>query len=287
MPVTTSNIVTQEELQQWPYLTDVQIPCTDANVDVLTGTNAPKVLEPWEVVNSQGDGPYAVRTVPGWVVNGSLQDVESSRTKMGFSVATVNRISVCKLEEKLSNQYNHDFNERCSEEKGMSREDIRFLKIMDDSVQLQDGYYGLKMPFRKDYVTLPNNHSMVTQRLLGLKKKFRKDELFHKEYTSFLTDVIRKGYAEKVPQHQLDGENRKLWYIPYHGVRHPKKGTLRTVFDCSAEFKGTSLRCLAFSRGSDRSKWRLWETFNLCSTKLKWLKGIKTFFAFYGGLREM
>lgn len=160
---------------------------------------------------------------------------------MGFSMAVVNRISVCKLEEMLSNQYNHDFNERSSEEKGMSREDIRFLKIVDESAQLQDGHYSLKMPFRKDQLTLPNNLSMVKQRLLGLKGKFRKDELFHKEYTSFFTDVIQKGYAEEVPQHQLAGEKGKLWYIPHHGVRHPKKGTLRVVFDCSAEFKGTSL----------------------------------------------
>lgn len=69
------------------------------------------VLEPWEVVNSKEDGPYEIRTVLGWVVNGPLQDGESSRPKTGFSVAAVNRISVCKLEEMLSNQYSHDFNE--------------------------------------------------------------------------------------------------------------------------------------------------------------------------------
>ncbi len=122
----------------------------------------------------------------------------------------------------------------------MSREDIRFLKIMDESAQLQDGHYSIKMPFRTEQLTLPNNLSMVKQRQLGLKGKFRKDELFHQEYTSFFSDVIRKGYAEKVPQHQLDGENGKVWYIP-HGVCHRRKGTLRVVFDCSAEFKGTSL----------------------------------------------
>ena len=241
MPVTTNNIVTQEELAKWPYLSDVRIPCIDANVDMLIGTNVPKVLEPWEVVNSQENGPYAVRTVLGWVVNGPLRDGENSKPKTRFSVAAVNRISVCKLEEMLNNQYNHDFNERSTEEKGMSREDIRFLKIMDESAQLQDGHYSMKMPFRKEQLTLPNNLSMVKQRLLGLKGKFRKDELFHQEYTNFFTDVIQKGYAEKVPQHQLDGENGKVWYIPHHGVRHPKKGTLRVVFDCSAEFKGASL----------------------------------------------
>ena len=77
----------------------------------------------------------------------------------------------------------------------MSREDIRFLKIVDESAQLQDGHYSLKMPFRKDQLTLPNNLSMVKQRLLGLKGKFRKDELFHKEYTSFFADASQDGFG--------------------------------------------------------------------------------------------
>lgn len=61
---------------------------------MLIGTNVPKLLEPWEVINSQGNGPYAVRTVLGWVVNGLLagsNDPESAPV-------TVNRISVSKLE---------------------------------------------------------------------------------------------------------------------------------------------------------------------------------------------
>ena len=123
----------------------------------------------------------------------------------------------------------------------MSREDMKFLEIMDKSARLQNGHYSLNMPFRRDQPVLPNNLAMVRQRLLGLKRKFRKDELLHKEYTSFFTDVIRKGYAEEVPQHQLDRGNGKVWYIPHHGVRHPRKGVLRVVFDCGAEFKGASL----------------------------------------------
>lgn len=111
---------------------------------------------------------------------------------------------------------------------------------MDESAQLQDGHYSMRMPFRKEQLTLPNNLSMIKKRLLGLKSKFR-NELFHQEYASFFTDVIRKGYAEKVPQHQLGGEIGKVWYIPHHGVRHPRKGTMCVVFDYSAEFKGASL----------------------------------------------
>ena len=44
-----------------------------------------------------------------------------------------------------------------------------------------------------------------------------------------------------MPEQQLEGREGKVWYIPHHGVHHPKKGTLRVVFDCGASFKGTSL----------------------------------------------
>ena len=33
----------------------------------------------------------------------------------------------------------------------------------------------------------------------------------------------------------------RTWYIPHHGVYHPKKNTLRVVFHCGAGYQGTSL----------------------------------------------
>ena len=34
----------------------------------------------------------------------------------------------------------------------------------------------------------------------------------------------------------------KCWYIPHHGVYHPKKPKkIRVVFDCSSQYKGESL----------------------------------------------
>lgn len=95
MPVTTDDMITSEDLCKWPYLSKVHIPSIKANVDLLIGTNAPKLLEPWEVINSQGNGPYAVRTVLGWVVNGPLDG--GSDVDQELHSATVNRVSVCKL----------------------------------------------------------------------------------------------------------------------------------------------------------------------------------------------
>lgn len=53
-------------------------------------------------------------------------------------------MSVESLELLLEKQYQHDFNERVAEDKEeMSREDAKFVEIMEQSVKLQDGHYSL------------------------------------------------------------------------------------------------------------------------------------------------
>ncbi|KAK0148510.1 hypothetical protein N1851_011164 [Merluccius polli] len=114
MPVTKDNIVTQKDLRKWPYLQRIEVPKLDAEVELLIGTNAPKLLEPSEVINSHGDGPYAVRTLLGWVVNGPLRGGGSDTGKIGCSTVTVNRIFIDKVELLIA-QYNQDFNEKSCE----------------------------------------------------------------------------------------------------------------------------------------------------------------------------
>lgn len=107
----------------------------------------------------------------------------------------------------------------------MSRDYVKFMEIMKYSVKLQNGHYCLKIPFKKGEVSLPNNQCIAKQRILC---------------TNFLSDILSEGYAEHVPEHQVEQSICKVWYIPHHGVYHPKKQTLCVVFDCGAEFRGKS-----------------------------------------------
>lgn len=47
MPVNFAKMVKQENLAKWPYLDDIRIPHIQAEVELLIGTNASKLLEPW------------------------------------------------------------------------------------------------------------------------------------------------------------------------------------------------------------------------------------------------
>ena len=52
--------------------------------------------------------------------------------------------------------------------------------------------------------------------------------------------IIDHGDAEEVPTDVL--HNNNIWYIPHHGVYHPRKPEKnRVVFDCSMTYKGYSL----------------------------------------------
>lgn len=109
MPVTKDNIPTQEDLKEWPYLSEVQLPQIDSDIDLLIGMNAANVTEPWQVINLQENRLYAVRTLLGWVINGPLGGCSEGVEK---ATVTVQRISLIDLQKLLVSQYNTDFNEK-------------------------------------------------------------------------------------------------------------------------------------------------------------------------------
>lgn len=56
-----------------------------------------------------------------------------------------------------------------------------------------------------------------------------------------MNQILEKGYAVKVPDEKVNQDDGRVWYLPHHGVYHPKKKKLRVVFDCAARYQGTSL----------------------------------------------
>lgn len=50
-----------------------------------------------------------------------------------------------------------------------------------------------------------------------------RDVQYRSDYTKFVNTVIAKGYAEKVPNNSDTVRPGKVWYLPHHGIYHPKK----------------------------------------------------------------
>ena len=217
-----------------------------------------KALEPIDVIPSENSGPYAIKTKLGQCivhpVNGirSRQEIHYNR----IAVKQANTKDVGKhyfqtktsveendVRDMLTRLYNLEFIENGPTEgkleTSMSREDQKFMKILQEGTKLRNGHYQVPLPFKDPYVNLPNNRYQARQRFSYLEKKFSKNDQFKEDYIRFMKDIIAKGYARKSMTEAASG---KTWYLPHHGVYHLNKPRqIRVVFDLSADYKG---RCL-------------------------------------------
>jgi hypothetical protein len=144
---------------------------------------------------------------------------------------------------QVKKMFELDFSERDNREKYLSTEDMLFMdKVTKGIHQLSNGHYEIPLPFKTNTVALPNNKEMALRRLEKLKRRLKNDPQYRKDYLKFMDDLMDNEHAERVPLNKLTRSNDDVWYLPHHGVYHPKKpGKIRVVFDCSATFGGESL----------------------------------------------
>ncbi|KAL7831402.1 hypothetical protein SRHO_G00309050 [Serrasalmus rhombeus] len=223
IPASQDNIPTQEAVDRWPHLRGVRIPSIKADVDLLIGTDVAKALEPQEVIRSVKDGPYAVRTVLGWTVNGPLRESIRSWSEHGYPQIQMNRISVTRLEELWMQQFKYDFPENAlGEQREMSKEDQLFMDRVTTSTKLVNGHYFIGLPLKNKDVKMPNNRAVTEQRVLNMKKKLQKNQTFREEYVSFMNQVISMGYAVKVPDKELNRSDGKARVAPLKPTTIPR-----------------------------------------------------------------
>ena len=238
VPVDVCDIPRQEDVSQWSYLGSVYLPHVDAPVELMLGNNVPLAMEPWEVIHSQEGGPFATRTLLGWVINGPVRHIAGSPVK-------ANRIQVEDegVTELIDKLYNAEFSEKLSDDsKTSSVEDMKWREKVEGSIEFKDGHYEVPLPLKRDDKQLPSNRTMALRRLSSLEKKLKDDTKFKKDYVSFMENMLEEGYAEEVPEESLNREDGRVWYIPHHGVYHPHKpDKIRVVFDCAAKYGDISL----------------------------------------------
>ena len=84
LPVSKKSISRREDVTRFPYLRDIQIPTINTEVGLLIENDVPKDLEPREVRMSQDQGPFAIKTVFGWMINGPLGRFGASQPSVNF-----------------------------------------------------------------------------------------------------------------------------------------------------------------------------------------------------------
>ena len=111
---------------------------------------------------------------------------------------------------------------------------------MDQETTKVNGHCVVPLPLKTKDVNLPNNRGLALKRLNCLQRRFWKYDNFYEMFKTFIADMIAKGYARRADNND---KSKKMWCIPHHGVVHPEKsGKVPMIFDCSAEYRGISLK---------------------------------------------
>jgi hypothetical protein len=228
------------DLSRWPHLSGISIPEID-EVTVLIGANIPEVQVHEESRTGRIGEPYAVRTILGWAILGPVglkENDEWGRTNVHFMKYREEH-----LEQQLQQLLDLDnVGIGNSGSKTMSQDDRQALKILDKTVCMVNGHYEVGMLWKSEETWLPDNRNMAAAQLRTLRRKLDKNAELRGKYKAFVDDYLEKGYARKLTVEETAGRTNKTWYLPHHGVFHPKKpGKIRVVFNAAALHDGVSL----------------------------------------------
>lgn len=242
IPLEKNSIPTRETAAGWTHLLSIAEEMPDllnCPAGLLIGYDCARALKPKAVISGEEYEPYAVKTDLGWSIVGAKMPCTDIRDGEGFC----HRISVKELPPitpaSVIKALERDFLDTNPRERTISQDDIQFLHLLNGKIQYnEEGHLEMPLPFRKR-PQLPNNKQLATVRLKHLKGKMEKSPKYKEDYIKFMDNVFRDGDAEETNATTKEGNT---WYIPHHGVYHPRKPEkIRVVFDCSAKCEGTSL----------------------------------------------
>jgi hypothetical protein len=254
IPLNRAQIPSKQTAERWSHLHPIvdKIPeLQNCDIGLLIGCDCARALLQREILEGKEGEPIGIKTDLGWAVVGGTSAREFKETAVTHRAHTrevppdictgrreVNFMARFKTKEMPDTcPLLLDYEENDDEK--FSQDDILFLNQMELGIkQDEDGHFSMPLPFKRR-PNLPQNKHTAERRYDHLRRKMNKNPEFRKDYENFINGVIERGEAEKVPNEEID---KPSWYIPHHGVYHPKKpDKLRVVFDCSAQCSGTSL----------------------------------------------
>ena len=194
--LSSSNLVTEAEVQKWPHLKD--FPLHHAEIDdvtLLIGQDCPEALMPLTTIPGGKGEPYAIRTRLGWSVRGPVSNSTVKLPSVSHYISNRNL-----LQEKVERIWQLESSGIYEQEKGMSVKDRRVLELWDEKVSFSGGHYILPIPFKNPTLKLPDNQQMVEKQLSSLRRKLSKNQDLHQKYTDGMNDLLKQGYAVPVPR---------------------------------------------------------------------------------------
>ena len=186
--------------------------------------------------------PIAILSYWGWTLLGG--DLHSSSILFNFLI----RMDKDILAERLDKIFTEDFKSIPGDYdlNKLSREENRALTSIQESLHLYQQRYVASAPWKRSreetfsIMCGIDSRKTAQKRLESLGRRMNRDEDFKDKFFRQLTNLIAKGYVERVPLPEVD--NPRSWYSPLHPVIKPRKpDKVRVTHDASAVTGGFAL----------------------------------------------
>ena len=238
IPVSMSSVFKDSDIHGVEHLKGIEIPmCSDSDqIDLLIGSGVPKAFHQYEQRKGSDGQIYAVRLTLGWDLVGPKKVGKNGQfcgmlTEPNVFLIDRSPVSTDTIPFHLDRVFGQDFND-CSlfsSKLGPSIEDTHALQLAKSSMTTTDGKFCVGIPWKQDPANLPSNKEIALRRLNGLSKKFHNDPQLFAAYSSEMKKFIDSDFIET----GRSNDSELCHYIPHHPVWHPRKGSLRIVWDCA------------------------------------------------------
>lgn len=190
-------------------------------IDIILGTDYFLRALGCEKLFDKNDNPIAFNSMFGWVIGGQLNPSPS--------VIACNHLSLDSEIQRLWELEEINFPTMSLNEE-VCENHFKSTHSRDES-----GRFIVRLPFKEASTILGDSCTTAISRLYSVERKFNKDVLFKKQYTSFMEEYADLHHMIRVPDEEVS--NSEAYYIPHHAVVKESSTTtkLRVVFDASAK----------------------------------------------------
>ena len=86
-----------QDINHWPHLMGIDLPRIEAEIGLLIGSDVPRAMKPKEVRQSNNGGPFAMRTILGWMLSGPLGRKETKYPRQTSLPLWLTSVSTLKI----------------------------------------------------------------------------------------------------------------------------------------------------------------------------------------------
>lgn len=223
-------------------LADVTLPpaCKPTQaIEILVGADYYWKIVSGDVRKLEGS-LSAVKTDFGWTLHGPIPQMASV---VSCTTVAVLRTGVLEQMSNLSNELRAFWELESlgisANECAQGGEEEKVRKDFISSLDLVNGRYEVNLPWKTLDRHMESNEAIARQRLDKLMRRLGSNNERLSEYDTAIRSYLREGFAEKVPEAEIDTSDR-VYYMPHRDVLRPNSSTTKTriVFDASAKARG-------------------------------------------------